>query len=240
MEEFGGTDAESLKKAIDSVFMENGNIPLKDYQTKLVDMTTDGASVNTGCRNGLCVKMEHDGREWLIKIHCANHRIELSVGKALTDCALSDTDNLYQAVFGVMKHSGKIKSEIKTACCAIDIHCYTWPKLGGTRFVGHHRNSFTNLLNVWPSIVLAFENVIADTKTKAAMRAKVAGLNRKMKSYRSLCLTCVYLDILKWSHLLLKYLKVREFIHLKFNVLKIKLSMPLKMQSSAVGLMKIY
>lgn len=56
MSEWGGVDAESLKKAIDSIFGDKGSVPLNDYKTKLVSATTDGASVNTGMNvkeNGL-------------------------------------------------------------------------------------------------------------------------------------------------------------------------------------------
>lgn len=52
MNEFSGGDAESLKMALDSVFavsalnIQAGNIPLPDYDTKLVTATADGADVN--------------------------------------------------------------------------------------------------------------------------------------------------------------------------------------------------
>ena len=198
MEDFGGTDAESLKLGIGNIYSEGGNIPLDDYQTKLIGMTTDGASVNTGIRNGLVIRMERDGgRSWLVKIHCANHRIELAVKDAVNDSTLSEIDILYQLIFSIMKNSGKIKGEVKTACAALDIKHYTLSKLTGTRFVGHRRSAFQRLLDVWPAIITAFENVIADEKTKAETRAKVVGLNRKLKSYRTLCLTCIYLDILE-------------------------------------------
>ena len=45
MATFGGTNAGVLKKGLDSVF-ETGNIPIDDYQTKLVSATADGANVN--------------------------------------------------------------------------------------------------------------------------------------------------------------------------------------------------
>ena len=46
MTEWGGTDAESLKSAIDNIFADDkGKYPLHNYGTKLVSLTTDGASV---------------------------------------------------------------------------------------------------------------------------------------------------------------------------------------------------
>jgi len=50
MSDWGGTDAESLKNGIDSIFKEEGQIPIDDYKKKLVTVTADGASVNTKCK----------------------------------------------------------------------------------------------------------------------------------------------------------------------------------------------
>ena len=52
MADFGGTDAHSLKNALDSVFNDTGNVSLADYETKLVSTTSDGANVNLGVYNG--------------------------------------------------------------------------------------------------------------------------------------------------------------------------------------------
>ena len=47
MSDWGGTDTESLKKGINSIFLKDGKIPVINYETKLVSLTNDGASVNT-------------------------------------------------------------------------------------------------------------------------------------------------------------------------------------------------
>ena len=80
MASFGGTDAASLKLALDSVFQvenqelncKSGNWPLDDYQTKLVSATADGANVNMGIYNGALTLMANE-RPWLVIIHCVNH-----------------------------------------------------------------------------------------------------------------------------------------------------------------------
>lgn len=84
MSEFGGADAESLKMGIDSVFGDNGSVPLKDYNTKLVSATSDGANVNLGIYNGALTMMKAD-RSWLTTIHCANHRLELALKDAVKE-----------------------------------------------------------------------------------------------------------------------------------------------------------
>ena len=47
LSEWGGTDANSLKKGIDNIF-NNGLFKTDDYQTKLISATSDGASANFG------------------------------------------------------------------------------------------------------------------------------------------------------------------------------------------------
>ena len=78
----GGTDAESLKNVVDSVFEKKGNRPtpilLDDYFTKTVSATANGANVNMGKYNGSLKIMARE-RPWLIVIHCMNHRIELAI-----------------------------------------------------------------------------------------------------------------------------------------------------------------
>ncbi|XP_057313455.1 uncharacterized protein LOC130654829 [Hydractinia symbiolongicarpus] len=76
MADFGGCDAESLKAGLDSVF-ENGNVPLDDYQTKLVSATADRANVNMGINHGALTMMAEE-HPWLVVIHCVNHRLELA------------------------------------------------------------------------------------------------------------------------------------------------------------------
>ena len=56
MAAFGGTNAGVLKKGLDSVF-ETGNIPIDDYQTKLISATADGANVNLGIYGGSITMM---------------------------------------------------------------------------------------------------------------------------------------------------------------------------------------
>ena len=194
MSRWGGTDAESLKNGIDNIFDEDeGAIPLtpNDYRLKVIGCTSDGASVNFGRISGLMTRLGED-RPWLIKIHCANHRIELAVKDAIKETDFCQADEFYIGTYNLLKNSGKIKSEIKAATQALNIQHYTLTKLTGTRFVGHRRTAYTRLLSLWPAITLAYENVVADHKTKAEVRAKVIGYLKKLKSYSFLCLVCFY------------------------------------------------
>ena len=144
MSDWGGTDAESLKKGIDSIFLEDGKIPRTNYETNLVTLATDGASVNTGRISGLVTRFTL-GREWLVQIHCINHRIELAIKDALKETKFKYIDDFYQSNFKLLTNSGKFKSELRIASEAQEIQHYTLPKMSGTRFFGHRRRAFNTL-----------------------------------------------------------------------------------------------
>ena len=137
-------------------------------------------------------------RPWLIKIHCINHRIELAVKDAIKATDFTKVDALYIGITSLLKNSGKIKGEIKAAAAeTLNIQHFTLPNTMGTRFVGHRRTAYGHLLAMWPAIVTAFENVVADVRTIQETRSKVIGYLKKLKSYAFLCLTCCYLDVLE-------------------------------------------
>ena len=92
-----------------------------------------------------------------------------------------------------MKNSGKIKSEIKAACEDINVKHYVLPKLNGTRFIGHRITSFTALINIWPALITALSNVVADKKYYCCISIK----GDKLKLFPILCKVASYLDLLE-------------------------------------------
>ena len=198
MSEWGGTGAEALKDGIDGIFTDDGifKINSEDYKLKLVGCTADGASVNFGQHTGLLTRLDEE-RGWLIKIHCANHRTELAVKDAFKESVFNEVDTMYNTLFNLIKNSGKIKEEVKAAAAALNIQNYTLPKLTGTRFIGHRVSAYKALLNMWPAIITALENVVADSKIKSETKSKATGMLRKHRSYEILAKTCVYLDLLE-------------------------------------------
>ena len=103
---------------------------------------------------------------WMIKIHCVNHFVEFAIKEALAETEFSKVEDFYYSKTFLLKNSGKIISKIKSAANVLNIQHYQLPKLTGTRFVGHQRAAFKCLLDTWPAMKLAFENIIADSKTR--------------------------------------------------------------------------
>ena len=97
----------------------------------------------------------------------------------------------------MFRNLGKLKSECETAAEALNVTFYPLPKIHGTRFVNHRRRGFDKLLHNWPVLITAFTNTLAtDCNCRGETRAKVEGILRKLRSYKFICQTAVYLDIL--------------------------------------------
>ena len=163
---------------------------------KLVCCTSDGASVNFGAKTGLMTRLPVQ-RPWMIKIHCVNYYVELAIKGAIAETEFSRVDDFYYSTTFLLKNSGKMKSEIKSAAHTLNIQHYQLLKLAGTRFVVHRRAAFKCLLDTWPALKLAFENIIADSKTRQETKTKVRGLLKKLNSYHFMSLVTYYLDILE-------------------------------------------
>ena len=130
---------------------------------KLVCCMSDGTSVKFRAKIGIMMRLSVQ-RLWMIKIHCVNHCAELVVTEAIAETEFSKVDE---------KNSGKIKSEIKSAAHILNIQHHQLPKLTGTRFVGHWGAAFKCLPDIWPATKLAFENIVADPKTRQETKAKM-------------------------------------------------------------------
>ena len=198
MSNFGGTDAESLETGIDSIFAQDGFLPLDettDYTKKFAGATADGASVNFGHSSDLLTRLEVS-RPWLLKIHCSNHRTELNVGDVFDNKSpFSVVDETYKGIFYLHRNSGKILNKVKEACASLDITYYKLRKIHGTRFISHRRRGFKCLLDIYPALINAYEKVVANNSTKFDVRAKVGGYLKKLKSFRFFMLLVRYADI---------------------------------------------
>ena len=180
---FGGTDADSIKSGIDHVYRNIYKMPEDDYTNKVISATSDGASVNTGIYRGVLTQLKFD-RDWLVSMHCVNHRIELGVKEAFgAEPLFDEVDEFYIGIFYYLKQSGAVKAEVKQAAEFLGITYYVLPKVHGTRFVSHRHQGYSKFIHMWPALITAFENskVTAKTNTK---RAKLEGYLRKLRNVK--------------------------------------------------------
>ena len=104
-----GQDAPSLKQAIIQAFKEHS---LESMLNKLVFLSADDASVNSGAMSGL-IKLFQEDYPWLSFIWCFSHRLELSLKDALTEFIEPAQTSLRHLYF-LYKKSSKKHREIKS------------------------------------------------------------------------------------------------------------------------------
>ena len=63
--------------------------------------------------------------------------------------------------------------------------------------VGPRNEAFPTLLDMWPTFIMAYENVVSNNKKQPETKPGVDGQLRKFKSYHYQTLTCLYLDTLE-------------------------------------------
>ena len=77
------------------------------------------------------MKRMADERAWLVKIHYANHRVQLAVKEAIINSKFK-TDNTYIIIFGLLKNWGKIKGIIQEVCKSENVQHFTLSRITGT------------------------------------------------------------------------------------------------------------
>ena len=134
MATFGGTGTETLKDGIGSIFAENGppHLPDNGYKLKVViKCTSDGVSVKVLARR-LGWWKEWLMRAWLVKIHCANHHLELAVKEAIIDSKFKIVDDMYKIIFGLLKNSRKTKSIMQETCKSENVQHFALSRITST------------------------------------------------------------------------------------------------------------
>ena len=157
--------APGMLSAIKSAFTRNN---LADLWDKLVYLSADGASVNSGKESGLIaqIQAEHD---WVLFVWCFSHRLELALKDALSDFTAPVDESLMHLYYVYHKSSKKLRKlrslfdEIKG-----DFEMYgegVKPlKATGTRWIDHRIRAMSRLVDKFGLYVRHLKEFIAAEK----------------------------------------------------------------------------
>ncbi|XP_064596785.1 zinc finger protein 862-like [Liolophura sinensis] len=198
MAEIGGEDARSLKQAYDQAFLDSCEVPKERHDKLMVSICTDGASVNMGKYNGACTQLKAE-REWLLVVHCSNHRLELAIKDAFaSDKSFEEVDEIMTQMYYHFRNSGKAKRIFTATAIALGVTCVAFTKAHGTRFQNHkYRACKAMVINFLP-LCLYCENMIETPGAcKTETVAKLRGYLRKFLSYSYLSSLNFYMQVLR-------------------------------------------
>ncbi|KAK6182072.1 hypothetical protein SNE40_009836 [Patella caerulea] len=162
-------------------FQECGLI---DFESKWVGFMADGASVNMGKKHGLgeLLKKEMD---WLIVIHCLNHRLELAAKDTFSGCSeFGDMMAILNSLRSLYNHSPKRLRELRELAEIMEQTVSKPEKALGTRWLQHKRSACNSLIKSFPVIVTHLENIAEDPLAKKEDQSKMKGYLSKLKSFK--------------------------------------------------------
>lgn len=192
LDSYGDANAENLKQSIDNTFLEKIKISNDTYSVKLVSATSDGASVNMGIYTGLMARLRNDGRPWLVSIHCASHRSELALKDSLMkQNGFKEMKELLTVLFYLFQRSGKLKREMKHMGKVLNVDVLVFPKVHGTRFIGHIRKGLHHLLHNYGVLLQLLEHCIAQPGFRP-LKAKLNGILKKLRNLKFLMMCAFY------------------------------------------------
>ena len=102
-------------------------------------------------------------RDWLLVIHCSNHRLELAMKDAfLADSAFKDVDKMLLDLYLMCRNSGKVKKLLVSIAIQLDVMFVSFVKSEGTRFQNHKYRGIKALLINYIPMSLLMENYIEE------------------------------------------------------------------------------
>ena len=81
---------------------------LSDLWKKIIYLSADGASVNSGKDSGLIAKLQEEN-EWILFVWCFSHRLELALKDALADFTSPVDESLMNLYYLCHKSSKKLR-----------------------------------------------------------------------------------------------------------------------------------
>ena len=156
-------NAENLVIGLQTVVQENLKIQWNDFKSKLVALSCDGASVNTGNKGGVGALLKNQQPD-IIVIHCMAHRLELSLKDVLKKIPLYQkvVGTLLKGLFYFYHNSALNMAMLRNAYKALkqDGEKLLIPtRTDGTRWVGHQLLAVKNVLTSYKFIVGHMEQV---------------------------------------------------------------------------------
>ena len=105
--ELNGLDqnADGLLEAIRRSIEDNN---LSDLWKKIIYLSADGTSVNSGKDSGLIAKLQEEN-EWILFVWCFSHRLELALKDALADFTNPVDESLMNLYYLYHKSSKKLR-----------------------------------------------------------------------------------------------------------------------------------
>ena len=154
-------DANDLKQAFDDTMKIDYDMSLDRFINLMISVCADGTSENMGIYNGACTQIKTGRMEWMLVIHCTNHRLELPIGGAYKVETNLRMLTLSYLMFTNFSKQWKIEEPFNGYGLNIDVTCVSFVKSHGMRFQNHNYRAIKAVLINLVPLYLLCENMIA-------------------------------------------------------------------------------
>ena len=174
-------DAKGVHCAIKKAFSDEG---MGYLLQRTMFLASDGASVNTGVKNGL-ISLIREETPWVGFVWCFAHHLELALKDALKEWIEPITVCLQNLYYLYEKASKKLRELKNLHVILKDIYGFENDRVkphraSGTRWITHKLIAFENMLDKFGLYMQHFENIIADTQKKTD-KATLEGKSRQLE-----------------------------------------------------------
>jgi hypothetical protein len=201
-----GADAKSvlecIKASVKSVYGD-------EFMPKLVGFGSDGASVNTGKKEGVKTLLQQEN-PWITFGWCVAHRLELALKDSLKGTSFDDVDELILRVYYLYKRSPKKLRQLKELA---EIYSdsfefveggYRPKKASGTRWIAHKTRALDIIIDKYGILMQHLESLSQDKSYPTKERAKFKGWLIRWTQARIPLLACVSVEVLAPAKILSK------------------------------------
>lgn len=184
-------DAAGIVSAIDGVFKK---LDVSDYKQKLVGFGSDGASVNTGKKNGVIAQLKKQ-QPVLVGIHCHAHRLELAYKDALKKQSQhAKAEELLSSLYYFYRNSPLNRADLKRSYSVLELPTAIPTRIGGTRWLPHWLRALENMWKGYPAIV-RYETGTSQTRKNEAL-GKARGILKLLLDYDLLAYAQFLTDVI--------------------------------------------
>lgn len=174
--------ADGIYQAIDQAFRTNGILNWKD---KLVGVGCDGASVNIGRNNSVATRIQDQGHDYILIVHCVAHRLELGVLSAIRDNRLmADLKDVLHKIYKHYHYSPKAVREVQEIAESMDENILRPNRVDGTRWTPHMERALRILTTSYNVLLAHFEHVSQARTATAEVTGRAVFLTRKLRDFK--------------------------------------------------------
>ena len=175
----------------------------------LIGFGADGASVNSGNKNGVKALLEKS-TPWLVYTWCIAHKLELALKDGLNGTAFQKVDEMLNKLYSLYSKSPKKLHELKVLHDVLkdsfdfEEGSLKLKRSSRTRWISFKLSALRLVFDKYGVYMQYLENLIADDTTNSNDREKIRGYLHRWKSSEMLLYIALFIDILNPAAILSK------------------------------------